>query len=113
MARNRVHIHATPEEVFGVLADPERYPDWVVGADKIRDYDEEFPAVGSRFHHKVGPGPVNIRDYSEVLEVDPPHRLVLKAKATNRIGQSQPSEPLWNPAGYMRNVVEKVEVTAV
>ena len=81
MARNRVHIHATPEEVFGVLADPERYPDWVVGADKIRDYDEEFPAVGSRFHHKVGPGPVNIRDYSEVLEVDPPHRLVLKAKA--------------------------------
>jgi NAD(P)-dependent dehydrogenase (short-subunit alcohol dehydrogenase family)/uncharacterized protein YndB with AHSA1/START domain len=81
MARNRVHIHATPEEVFAVLADPERYPEWVVGADTIRDYDEEFPAVGSRFQHKVGPGPVNIRDYSEVLEVDAPHRLVLKAKA--------------------------------
>lgn len=81
MARNRVHIHATPEEVFAVLADPERYPDWVVGADKVRDYDEEFPRVGSRFHHKVGPGPVNIRDYSEVIEADPPRRLVLKAKA--------------------------------
>ncbi len=36
----------------------------------------------------------------------------LKAKATNRIGQSQPLEPLWNPAGYMRNVVETVHVTA-
>ena len=36
----------------------------------------------------------------------------LKAKATNRIGQSQPLEPLWNPAGYMRNVVETVRVTA-
>lgn len=37
----------------------------------------------------------------------------LKVKATNRIGQSQPMEPLWNPAGYMRNVVETVKVTAV
>jgi sulfite dehydrogenase len=37
----------------------------------------------------------------------------LKVKATNRIGQSQPFEPLWNPAGYMRNVVETVRVTAV
>jgi NAD(P)-dependent dehydrogenase (short-subunit alcohol dehydrogenase family)/uncharacterized protein YndB with AHSA1/START domain len=81
MARNRVHIHAPPEEVFAVLSNPECYPGWVVGADAIRDYDEEFPAVGSRFHHKVGPGPVSIRDYSEVLEVDAPRRLVLKAKA--------------------------------
>ena len=37
----------------------------------------------------------------------------LKVKATNRIGQSQPLEPLWNPAGYMRNVVETVRVKAV
>jgi len=36
----------------------------------------------------------------------------LKVKATNRIGQSQPFEPLWNPAGYMRNVVETVTVNA-
>jgi NAD(P)-dependent dehydrogenase (short-subunit alcohol dehydrogenase family)/uncharacterized protein YndB with AHSA1/START domain len=81
MACNRVHIHAAPEDVFAVLADPERYPEWVVGAAGIRDYDEEFPQVGSRFHHKVGPGPINIRDYSEVVEADPPRRLVLKAKA--------------------------------
>ena len=37
----------------------------------------------------------------------------LKVKATNRIGQSQPLEPLWNPAGYMRNVVETMRVKAV
>ena len=36
----------------------------------------------------------------------------LKVKATNRIGQSQPMEALWNPAGYMRNVVETVKVEA-
>jgi sulfite dehydrogenase len=36
----------------------------------------------------------------------------LLAKATNRIGQSQPLEQLWNPAGYMWNVVERVRVHA-
>jgi len=36
----------------------------------------------------------------------------LKVRAVNRIGQSQPTEALWNPAGYMRNVVETVRVTA-
>jgi DMSO/TMAO reductase YedYZ molybdopterin-dependent catalytic subunit len=36
----------------------------------------------------------------------------LKVKATNRIGQSQPMEALWNPPGYMRNVVETVRVAA-
>jgi sulfite dehydrogenase (cytochrome) subunit A len=37
----------------------------------------------------------------------------LKVKATNRIGQSQPLEALWNPAGYMRNVIETVKVLAI
>jgi DMSO/TMAO reductase YedYZ molybdopterin-dependent catalytic subunit len=36
----------------------------------------------------------------------------LQVSATNRIGQSQPLAALWNPAGYMRNVVETVRVTA-
>jgi sulfite dehydrogenase len=34
----------------------------------------------------------------------------LKVKATNRNNQSQPLQPLWNPAGYMRNLVETVKV---
>ncbi len=38
---------------------------------------------------------------------------VLKSRAINRIGQSQPDAALWNPAGYMRNVVETVKVSAV
>jgi hypothetical protein len=36
----------------------------------------------------------------------------LQVKATNRIGQSQPDKPLWNPPGYMRNVVETTRVIA-
>ncbi len=37
----------------------------------------------------------------------------LRCRATNRIGESQPLDPLWNPAGYMRNVVESVKVIVV
>ena len=36
----------------------------------------------------------------------------LKVRATNNAGQTQPMDPLWNPAGYLRNVVETVRVTA-
>jgi len=36
----------------------------------------------------------------------------LRVRAWNRAGHSQPMEALWNPAGYMRNVVESVKVTA-
>ena len=36
----------------------------------------------------------------------------IKVRAVNSIGQSQPGEPLWNPAGYMRNVVETTRVRA-
>jgi DMSO/TMAO reductase YedYZ molybdopterin-dependent catalytic subunit len=36
----------------------------------------------------------------------------LKVRATNNAGDTQPMEPLWNPAGYLRNVVETVRVSA-
>ena len=36
----------------------------------------------------------------------------IKVRATNNAGDSQPSEPKWNPAGYLRNVIETVRVTA-
>jgi DMSO/TMAO reductase YedYZ molybdopterin-dependent catalytic subunit len=39
-------------------------------------------------------------------------RYALKVKATSRAGQIQPLDPLWNPAGYMRNVVETVNIIA-
>jgi DMSO/TMAO reductase YedYZ molybdopterin-dependent catalytic subunit len=42
----------------------------------------------------------------------PPGKHDLKVRATNAIGQSQPSDPLWNPSGYMRNVVETTHVIA-
>jgi DMSO/TMAO reductase YedYZ molybdopterin-dependent catalytic subunit len=36
----------------------------------------------------------------------------IQVRAINTIGQSQPLEALWNPSGYMRNVVETTHLTA-
>ncbi|MGE5842909.1 MAG: molybdopterin-dependent oxidoreductase [Deltaproteobacteria bacterium] len=40
-----------------------------------------------------------------------PGRYELMARATNSIGESQPLESLWNPAGYRWNKIEKIGVT--
>ena len=56
-------------------------------------------------------GKYSFREWKANLSLEPgKHRLMVRA--ANRIGQSQPLEPLWNPAGYMRNVVEVTNVIA-
>jgi DMSO/TMAO reductase YedYZ molybdopterin-dependent catalytic subunit len=56
-------------------------------------------------------GKYSFREWQTALRLTPgEHRL--SVRAINRIGQSQPMEPLWNPPGYMRNVVETVRVRA-
>jgi hypothetical protein len=70
------------DEVFAVVADPRTYPHWLLGARDIRSLDPTWPAPGSGFRHKVGLiGPLKIPDRSTVVEVDPPHRLVLEVRA--------------------------------
>ena len=39
-----------------------------------------------------------------------PGRYAIMARATNSVGESQPFEGLWNPAGYLWNKIEKTEV---
>ena len=57
-------------------------------------------------------GKYSFREWTIAFAPDKSGAYELQVKATNRIGQSQPLEPLWNPAGYMRNVVETVRVNA-
>lgn len=80
MATNETTIDTPPERVFDVLREPRHYADWVVGAKKIRGSDPGWPAQGTKFHHTVGFGPLTLSDETEVLEVEPDRRLVLKAK---------------------------------
>jgi uncharacterized protein YndB with AHSA1/START domain len=81
MARNDIHIDATPDQVFEVLADPRSYAYWVVGSKAVRGADPHWPERGSRFHHTVGVGPLRIRDHTAVEEVEPGAMLQLHAKA--------------------------------
>ncbi len=81
MSTTQRQLGAPPARVFAVLADAAAYGDWVVGSDRIRDADEHWPAPGSRFHHRVGTGPIKVEDHTEVLESQPPLRLVLRARA--------------------------------
>lgn len=77
----RAEIEAPPAEVFEVLAEPRTYPDWLVGAKKIRGVDADFPDDHARFDHTVGAGPVSVDDSTEVIDVDEPERLKLRVHA--------------------------------
>jgi uncharacterized protein YndB with AHSA1/START domain len=80
MVTNARHVHASPEDVWAVLADGWLYAGWVVGASRMREV-QGWPAHGARLHHSVGAWPALVDDHTEVLAVDPPRSLTLLARA--------------------------------
>jgi Polyketide cyclase / dehydrase and lipid transport len=80
VSRNVVRIDAPVDTVFAVLRDPRRYPDWVLGAVRIRRVDDGFPAPGTGFGHKVGFWPLLIHDKTKVVDSDGERRLTLRAE---------------------------------
>ena len=80
MAQNTRLVHATPEQVWDVLADGWLYPVWVVGASRMREVDGTWPEVGSRLHHSVGIWPLLIDDSTEVTDATPGHSLTMRAR---------------------------------
>lgn len=75
------HLPAPPAEVYRLLVDAPRYPRWLVGARQVRVRDPEWPRPGASFDHRVGAGPVEVRDSSTVVDNDPGHRLDLVVRA--------------------------------
>jgi uncharacterized protein YndB with AHSA1/START domain len=80
MSTNRLEIAAPPAAVFAVLMDARAYADWVVGSKRIRAIDDNWPAVGARFHHTVGAPGVDIDDSSKLVEVETNRRVVLEVR---------------------------------
>ena len=80
MSRNVRELRCAPADVFAVLADGWLYPSWVVGASRMRDVDERWPAAGSELHHSFGVWPALIDDKTVVEECDPPRRIVMRAR---------------------------------
>jgi DMSO/TMAO reductase YedYZ molybdopterin-dependent catalytic subunit len=58
----------------------------------------------------LGPdlGRYSFREWSAAWTPARPGSARLMVRAVNAIGESQGLEPLWNPAGYLRNVIEHV-----
>jgi DMSO/TMAO reductase YedYZ molybdopterin-dependent catalytic subunit len=54
-------------------------------------------------------GPYSFREWSATWRPARAGTGRVMVRAFNRIGESQGTEPLWNPAGYLRNVIESVE----
>ena len=80
MATNERFMPVPPEAVWDVLADPGNYGYWVVGSKFIRDAEPDWPAVGSKFHHTVGAGPITVSDHTEVVAAEEPTMLRMRAK---------------------------------
>lgn len=81
MSTNRREVKASPDKVWAVLSDGWLYPLWVVGASRMRDVDDDWPAVGTKLHHSVGVWPALIDDNTEVLRVEEERMLVLRGRA--------------------------------
>jgi uncharacterized protein YndB with AHSA1/START domain len=81
MATNIRDMSASPDQVWDVLSDGWLYPLWVVGATRMRDVDDSWPAEGSALHHSVGVWPAVVDDETRVLECDPGRSIRLRAKA--------------------------------
>ena len=73
-------VAASVDTVWAVLADGRSYPDWVVGAHRVRAVDPGWPAPGTSIHHDVGGRLATLSDHTTSTESDPPHRLRLEAK---------------------------------
>lgn len=80
MATTKRFMLVPPAAIWDVLADAGNYGYWVVGSKLIRDADPDWPAPGSKFHHTIGAGPLELSDHTVSLEAQPPHRLKLRAK---------------------------------
>jgi sulfite dehydrogenase len=57
-------------------------------------------------------GRYSFREWSATWTPPGPGQHRLMVRAFNAIGESQSPQPLWNPAGYLRNVIEHVDVQA-
>lgn len=75
------HVSVPPERVWDCLADPRSFASWVAGTARIRSADPDWPALGSQLHHRWGLPLWHVRDHTTVVESNPPHRLVLLARA--------------------------------
>jgi hypothetical protein len=53
----------------------------------------------------------SFREWSMQITAPQSGTLILQVRCTNTKGEVQPAEPNWNGGGFMRNVIERVQLT--
>jgi uncharacterized protein YndB with AHSA1/START domain len=81
MPTSRRWIPAPAATVYDTIIDPERYPDWLVGARHVRVTTSQWPKPGTSFEHEVGAGPVEVHDVTTATGGTPGHSLDLRVRA--------------------------------
>jgi len=75
----------------------------------------DLSADGGRSWQKTALGPnqgtYGFRQWSAQITAPPSGTLTLLVRCTNTKGEVQPAEPNWNGGGFMRNVIERVQLT--
>lgn len=70
MASTSITIDTPASAVYASLLDAWTYEIWVGGTKTVRDVEATWPAVGSRFHHSIGVGPLMTRDTTKLLRAE-------------------------------------------
>jgi len=75
----------------------------------------ELSTNGGRSWQKTALGPdqgtYGFRQWSTQITAPPSGTLTLQVRCANTKGEVQPAEPNWNGGGFMRNVIERVQLT--
>lgn len=73
---NTLELDASPEAVFELVADLERYPEWVAIVEEARLVAGDRIEAGAEYEEVSYLGPRRTTSRWEVTEFDPPHRQV-------------------------------------
>lgn len=71
---NRLHLDAPPEVVFDLMADYERYPDWVAIVEEATLVKGDEIREGAEYEEVSPLGPFDSTSHWRVTEFDPPRR---------------------------------------
>ncbi|MFJ7147209.1 SRPBCC family protein [Streptomyces sp. NPDC100445] len=74
-------IKADPAAVWEVLADGDRYADWVVGTGESRPEQGQWPQVGASIEYEIRLGPARLTNRTVVRRCEEGERLELEIMA--------------------------------
>jgi carbon monoxide dehydrogenase subunit G len=75
-----IDTRCSPQDVFTYMADVRNFAGWDPGVRRAALVQGESPGLGTAYNVEVRAGPGTITLRYEIVEWDPPRRLVLRAK---------------------------------